>query len=46
MVLGPLWGTHTLWNYYVMMAAPLLMALLVTVLERLIFNLHLIFKII
>lgn len=32
MVLGPLWGTHTLWNYYVMMAAPLLMAIIVTVL--------------
>ena len=32
MVLGPLWGTSTLWNYYVTISAPLFMTLFITTL--------------
>lgn len=32
MVLGPLWGTSTLWNFYVVISAPVMMCALVTIL--------------
>jgi len=38
MVLGPLWGTSTLWNYYVVISAPLGMTLLITILTFLSFK--------
>lgn len=31
MVLGPLWGTSTLWNFYVVISAPVFMCSLVTI---------------
>ena len=38
MVLGPLWGSYTLWNIYYCIAAPLFMTSLVLTLTCLSYN--------